>query len=485
MHATVRPVRSIRCLSDASGSAIGTPTQAVTVASPSVVQRAFVALHRTAGYVLLWEDNVQRGENVHDPAGQTPRFDVNLAFLDANGAPNGQIPGNRARISDTSRDTYGFACLVDWRAITPVWQSNDEINSDRIGVYALNLTFGGRFQAQADPNTPLIDSGNYARHQLLEHSNAQLDGVAMAWAGADSYLLRSAPDPDPLGGLGKLDLIRVNADGLPDASFGYEGMRRVHYDFGYHRLALHWANQRLIAASGFVTSTKLFLFDLTRNGDPVATFGTNGLREIAETATNEITAQVSHLGVGPTFRVLAVWGKRGAPTHTIRYGVLDEQGRFTVAARNLVTNVAGTARMAGFTSSKVRRRLIRLRPGIAWMGGNMAVFVNRFAVDGRAQAVTPAPAAYVARPPLRLTALVGDSQNATIAPRPQAPAPGGGGTSAPALAQWAQRQYGVAWQYRPSAAAPWEIRFSRLTRAGTFGFPAPVPPAPPLPATSR
>ena len=234
----------------------------------------------------------------------------------------------------------------------------------------------------------------------------------------------------------------------------------------------------MIAASSFVNSTKLFLFDLTRSADPVATFGANGLREIAETAANEISAQVSHRGVGPTFRVMAVWGKRGTPHHTLRYGVFNEQGNFTAAARDLVTNVIGTAMHGWFHFVESETPPHSIATWHRLDGGNMAVFFNRFDVDGRAQAVTPAPAPYVARPHLKLTALVGDSQNATLAPRPQAPVPSGSGTSAAALIQLAQRQYGIAWQYRPNDAAPWEIRFSRVARDGTFGFPAPVPPAP-------
>ncbi len=109
----------------------------------------------------------------------------------------------------------------------------------------------------------------------------------------------------------------------------------------------------------------------------------------------------------------------------------------------------------------------------------MAVFINRFEPNGRAQAVNPAPAAYVARPPLQLTALPGDSQNAVIAPRPQAPAPTGTGITAGEIAAWKQRQYGVAWQYRPNHNTAWGIYFSRLARDGTLVFPAPVPvPAP-------
>ena len=210
-------------------------------------------------------------------------------------------PAGARYLSDASRTTYGFGCLVNWNAITPIWQSNDELNADLIGVYALQVTLAGRFQAQVDPNTPLIDSGNYTRHELVEHADQLRTGVAMAWAGGDAFLVRTMPNYDPLGSGAQLDLMRLNADGLPDASFGYGGARRVDTDFSYRGVALHWANQRLVAASGQLTSTRLLLFDLTRNGDPVATFGANGVLEIAEAPASTINVQAAHQGVGAAF----------------------------------------------------------------------------------------------------------------------------------------------------------------------------------------
>ncbi len=473
-------------LVDGSGSPVGAPNAAVTVAEPSVVKNVFVARHPAAGYLLLWEDNVQAGENVFDPAAQTPRFDVNLLFLAANGVVDDRIPGGRSRISDAARDSFGFACLVNWNAITPIWQSSDELNADLTGVYTLQVTQAGRFQAQVDPNTPLIDSGSYTRHELAEYTEPaiglQHTGVALAWAGADLFLLRAAPDSDPLGAGARLDLMRLNADGLPDAGFGYGGARRVDSDLRYARLALHWGGQRLVAASAQLTSTRLLLFDLTRNADPVATFGNSGVLEIAERPTDAITAQVAHHGVAANFRVLAVWGRRGAPGHTghtIRFGVLNEQGAFVAAARDLVADVAGTAAHRWFHYVESETPPFAIAAWQRLVGGNMVVFINRFDLSGRAQAVTPPPAPYAARPPLQLTTLPGDSQNAVLAPRPQAPAPTGTGTTAAELLQLRQRQYGVAWQYRPNGTTGWAIYYSRRARDGTRNFPAPVPgPAP-------
>ena len=64
--------------------------------------------------------------------------------------------------------------------------------------------------------------------------------------------------------------MRLNADGLPDAGFGANGARRIDADFGYDHMALHWADTRLVVASSFSTEIKLWLSDLTRNGDPGA-----------------------------------------------------------------------------------------------------------------------------------------------------------------------------------------------------------------------
>ncbi|HEY7492084.1 MAG TPA: hypothetical protein VIH59_13365, partial [Candidatus Tectomicrobia bacterium] len=194
------------------------------------------------------------------------------------------------------------------------------------------------------------------------------------------------------------------------------------------------------------------------NGDPVNGFGVNGRQVIFEPTPPTIAAQVSHAGSGNTFRVPVAYGHFGAPTHTIRYAVLDRQGNFTVAARDLVVGVMGTALHGWFhfVESDTPARSIAVWHQDA--AGNLAIFTNRFQEDGRP---------HNNRPHIRLTTLAGDSQNAVVAPRPVTPAPAAVVTSAAAMNQSRRREYGVAWQYRPGAAAPWEIRFSRLGRDGT------------------
>ncbi len=161
----------------------------------TTLRRPFIALHPDSGYVLLWEDNS------HTPApGLGASFDVYLVFLDDTGARDARLNPGRGplRISDTPRDTAGFAALVDAQGILVTWQSNDELNSDRLGVFALRITLQGAFQAQVDPNTPLINSSRYVPHLLLEHMAMSLTGVSMAWAGGRyGFLLRGAPGAAP------------------------------------------------------------------------------------------------------------------------------------------------------------------------------------------------------------------------------------------------------------------------------------------------
>jgi subtilisin family serine protease len=455
---------------DGNGNTVGTPQRVVNVtgSAGATVRHPFVAVHPAVGYVLLWEDDSTLGESDAVPPAPVARFDVCAAFLNTAGAADDRIAGNRLQISDTARDTFGFSCLVDDRAITPLWQSNDEINSDRLGVYAVNLTFGGRFQVQEDPNTPLIASGNYVRQRLLEHDDTVMTGLGLAWAGADWYLLRQVPD-----GIGAaLELVRTNADGLQDAAFGAGGARRIDTDIGYNTPALHWAGTRLAAASSVGISLRLFVFDLTRNGGPDATFGPAGRREIDEPLAPTVAPQVASIGMGNDFRLVAAWGRFGAPNHTLRYAVLDRKGAFVVAARNLVAGVAGTARHGWFhfVASDTPARSIAVWHQ-ADAAGNTQVFTNRFRENGRA---------HDNRAHIRVdTAAAGDARNAVVAPRPVVFAPAGIGAGNAELSASRQREYGLAWQFRPNAAGPWEIRFGRLSRDGTFVFPAPAPtPAP-------
>ena len=71
-----------------------------------------------------------------------------------------------------------------------VYQSPDEINSDRMGVYALNLTENAAFEAQEDPSTPMQRSGSYVAVDMIFHIEMQLTALSAVWAGGSWYLLR-------------------------------------------------------------------------------------------------------------------------------------------------------------------------------------------------------------------------------------------------------------------------------------------------------
>lgn len=427
------------------GVAAAAPQAVVDVTAAQAVRRPRIAQHADSGYALCWEDNTQ---GTHD---------LYLAFLDDSGNPDGRISGNRLQISDTPNDISGFAAFTDGDGVLPVWQSNDEINSDALGLYALNITRGGAFQAQVDPNTPLLQNGHYVPHQLLEHDATDLTHIALAWAGGDYYHFRSATD----GVSAVAQLVRTNADGKLDSGFGVNGARRLDLAFGYYSLCLRWKDSRLLAACSDGLNTRVFLCDAAGNSIP--SFGVGGTVMFAELAVGTISVQAAMHGTGSDSRVFVAYGQRTDPgPHRIRYAVMKESGAMTgsgtVAPRDLVAQAEGTAKQGWFhlVSSDAPVHLIA-----AWhltVAGAVQVRLNRFQRTG-------APQAGVAGP-IQLTTLAGDSQNAVIAPRPilfdpTFPPP------AAAVTNSQRREYGIAWQYRPTAAAPWEIRFSRLNRNAT------------------
>ncbi|HKQ72641.1 MAG TPA: S8 family serine peptidase [Blastocatellia bacterium] len=447
----------------ADGTAAASPQAIVDVTAAQAVRRPRVALHPDSGYVLFWEDNTQ---GTHD---------LYLTFLNILANLDRPINDSRMQISDTPNDISGFSALVDSDGILPLWQSNDEVNSDALGVYALNVTRGGAFQAQADPNTPLLQNGHYVSHLLLEHDSVDLSHIALAWAGGDYYHFRSEPN----GLAANAQLVHTNADGLPDVNFGAGGARRIDFEFGYYSFCLRYRDARLIAAYSGALLTRVFLFDAT--GNPIAGFGTKGVVTLSEIAAEGISVQVAKQGTGGNSRIFVAYSLRNDPgPHRIRYTVMTESGATTgagtVAPRDLVAQASGTAKQGWFhlVSSDAPVHLIA-----AWhvkVGAAMQAQLNRFKLTG-------APQSGVAGP-IQLTTLAGDSQNAVIAPRPILfdpvfPLP------ATAATDSLRREYGVAWQYRPAAAAPWEIRFSRLNRNGTVlpstpnpgGVPNPLPTA--------
>lgn len=433
----------------ADGAGLLTPSEVLAVPAGSQIRHPLILRHPENGFVLLWEDNTQPG------TGGAGTFDVYMMLLNIAGLPDGRINGNRLRISDTPQNTAGFSCYADGQAITPVWQSNDEINSDVLGVYAVNLTKEGAFGAQVDPNTPLIQNGRYVNHLMHEQDDVNLDSVAMTWAGGEYYLLRE----EPAGPGSELRLVHTNSDGLPDTAFGPGGARTISSDLSFSGVNLYWALSNLVVCYSSVVFVNILLLD--NAGNRVNTFADNGEFSLLEIISETVPPHVGHRGSGAGFRIIAAWATPTPPQHTLRYTVLDRLGGNVVAVRNLGAAggilVDGTARRGWFhfVESDAPSRSIaawhRTDPG----PGTMAVFINRFTILGDRQHAAD----------IRLTALPGDSQNAAIAPRPvlfQPPVP----VTPLSTLNARRREYGVAWQYRPAAGANWQIRFSRLDRQG-------------------
>ena len=456
---------------DPTGRA-GAPVTATTVPAGNKMRRPRISPHPQAGYVLLWEDDTQK---YRDQANVWHnRYDVYLSFLSDAGEPDRLPPDptdpistapvarsarRLLRISDTPEDTAGHAVLVDADGVAVAWQSSDEINSDLLGVYGLSVTPLGSFRAQADPRTPMIDSGKYRNHVLLEHDLVDLGGVSMTWAGGVYYLLRRAPGD----ALEDLQVVRTNADGLPDDTYDPSGARPLAPGWFLKHHEMYWAenpdqaNHLICVSSGDSAGPDVFLLDAAGKG--VEGFGTGGWLSLGEGAATSaaVSPQLGHAAAKPESRIVVVYGV-GAPQADIRYAVLNQKGGFYVSPQKLAS-ADGTARHGWFHF--VNSEGPPPRSIAAWHredGGKSAVFANRYSIRGAKQHAAD----------IRLTdKLAGDSKNAVIAPRPVA-------------VNSDRREYGAAWQYRAGSTQPWEIRFSRLDRDGKpmDKTPGAAPPAP-------
>jgi subtilisin family serine protease len=432
---------------DAEGAPQGAEVTCLPVPGTNTVRRPAVAVHPDVGYVLTWEDDTQGNHQ-----------DVYLGFLGDDGQPDGRIPQDPRdplvrrliRVSDTPDDTAGYAGVVDATGVTLVWQSTDEINSDRRGAFAVALTRRGAFRAQADPATPLVDSGRYVGHVLLEHTHPILSSVSMVAAGGTYFLVRGAPGDF----LNELQVVRTDADSRPEPAYGPDGARALRTGISFGQVEAHWTGSRLVCVSAdHLDDVRVWLLDAA--GAPVPTFGTGGQLTIDPGGMLRlaISPQLGTVAM-PAPRIVVVFGTGFPDPDRIRYAVLDETGAFVTAPRDLVP-AGGTARHGWFHVVASELRSIA-----AWhrrTGVHPTVFVNRFAWDG-----TPQHAADV-----QVTALAGESVNPALAVRPT-------------FVNSVQREYGVVWQYRATGGQPWELRFSRLDRNGQVRAnpPAPAPPVP-------
>jgi len=421
----------------------------VTSPGANHVRRPCVALRPDSGYALTWEDDSQGAH-----------FDLYFTLLDGNAqvdarlAPEASDAMSRrlVRITDTPGDASGFAALADGNGFVLAYQSPDEINSDRMGVYALALTPAGAFDAQERPATPLLKSGRYVAANLLDVDGTSQAAVSAAWTGASYYLLRTT-----LGATAaarNVQWVRLGADGAVDTSYGVGGVQQVVSGWPILAMETLWTgNDRLVSATidifGIIT---LYLRDAL--GAPVASFGTGGAATLADTVTilQTVCPQIGFFTM-PSFRLMVGYATVQGGALQLRQQSVDSHGVRVGTAANLAA-ATGVARhnWYQFVNGEARSIAIYQRT----VGPVTQVHCRRFQVNG-----TPDGAER------DLSAAAGEGMNGVIARRP-------------VNVSSTNREYGAAWQYRAAAAAAWEIHFSRLDRQGVpmANPPAPAPPMP-------
>ncbi len=434
---------------DANAAATGAPQLVVTPGATRHLRRPSILVHPDGGYALFWEDDAQDGH-----------FDLYVTFLDATGNVDTRFAQDASdatsrrltRLSDTPGDTAGFAAHCDAEGLVVTYQSPDEINSDRLGIYALNLTRGGAFEAQEDPTTPFQKSGRYVTVNMLDHdNNVAITALSAAWTGSFYYLLRLAPD---VGLQDSLQWVRLHADGAIDTSFGVNGILQLPSPFLILSCETLWTgNDRLISAvNDAIAGITIHLHDAL--GAPVATFGAGGAAPLQDTVTihDRICPQMGFFTV-PSFHVMVGYGtKQGGNLH-LRQQRINATGVRVGTASDLAA-ADGVAAHNWYQFVNGESRSIAIYHRIS--GGNTHVHCRRFQIDG-----TPEGAERT------LSAAAGEATNGVIARRPTA-------------INSSHREYGAAWQYRANNASHWEIRFSRLDRQGAprANPPTPAPPTP-------
>ncbi|HMW23113.1 MAG TPA: hypothetical protein PKC59_06735, partial [Burkholderiaceae bacterium] len=394
-------------------------------------------LHPDGGFVLGWED-----------AGGGS-FDVYVAFLNADGTAG---PVSRLQVSDSPQPTAGFSMVVDTHGVVPVWQSDDETDSNVLGLYLLGITKQGVFAAQADPATPLLENQTYVRQTLATQPETDRVAVAMCWGGGDWYLLRHTGSTF----ISDLELVHTSADGVPDTAFGAGGARRLERAFSFEALSLAWRGNLLAASSSHGPENTVYL--ARTDGRLVDSFGRHGLLKLNEAAAAPVYGQVALQGTGASLQLLVAFGRHDpAGSHEIRWTVRNRTGAADVAPRTLA-RAAGTAKQGWchWLASETPRHLVAAWHAPAGAPPLMQVLVQRFTLAGAPQTGQPTP--------FVLTALPGEAINATIAPRPVQFQPAFP-VSAADLAASRQREFGAAWQHQ-SPGGRWEIRFSCLQRSG-------------------
>lgn len=422
----------------ADGTPIASSLSLLSLPTTTQIKMIRILVREQGGYYIIWQDTSQ------DTAG-TP--DVYMTILDQVGnviIPADASAGNRQvlRLTDTASGSKGFAAFSHSNGVTVLWQAEDEVNSDQQGVYGLNVTPQGAFAGQVDPRTPLIANGHYINQTLRSFTPQEddrfRDRVALACTGGHEYLMRLLPDPI-LPFTMAWELVQTDADSRVVSAFGFNGAQQLGQQVIYALFDLHWTGAQGFLASiimGAIQNPQLRLWNA--EGQPVTTFGTNGVVDVEDAIrpTNSITAQVTHYVIGNRLRIVGVYG---TTDDIIRYTSVDATGATVTEPRDLLTDVAGTARTGWFHSIQREARHIA-----AWQrveGAETHIFVNRFRWDGTRIGGD-----------VRVTeGLGGQSINAVLAPRPTA-------------MRANNREYGLAYQHRADDTVPWEIHFSRLSR---------------------
>lgn len=425
---------------------VGVAHRVMGVPAGNNLRRPRLVTHADTGFALFWEDNSQGGS-----------FDQYFTFLNATGNVDNRIPLDPAtnrrvvRLSDTPSNTDGLGVYADGQGFVVVYQSPDEINSDRSAVYALAITRGGAFQAQEDPSTPMLKSGNYVNVNLLDHTSRSLDALSAAWAGSVYYVLRQAPNA---GLQDRLQWLRLNADGATDTNYGVNGVREVPTEFLTTGCETLWTgNNRLISAvNDVISGISVYLHDA--QGAPVATFGTAGAVALQDRVTihDRITPQLGFY-TRPAFRAMVAYGTRQGGALRLRQQVLAANGTRVGTNRNLVA-ATGVARHNWFQFVHGEARSIVIYHRVN--GAVTRVHCRRFRVTGAA-----------AGGERNISAAAGEGINGVIARRPT-------------RINSTRREYAAVWQYRANNAVPWEIHFCRLNRNGSpmVNPPAPAPALP-------
>ena len=417
---------------DGQAAAIGAAWPLITLPAGRRVRRPRLLAHPDGGCLLAWEDDSQDGH-----------FDLYLALFDANGLVDGRleadaISGRRVlRLSDTVGDVDGYALAGDSEGFVAVYHSADEINADLTGVQALRLTRALAFEAQEDPLTPLQKSGRYVATDLLAHNSTALGALSAAWTGAAWDLLRLAPGE---GLVNRLQWLRLNADGVPDARHGVEGVRELPMPGLVLGAEMLWNgnDRRLSVVNDALTGITVHAADA--DGAPLAGFGAGGAAALHDPMPlHDRTPPQLGFFSQPAATVVVGYGCLQAGVLHLRMQRLDARGVRQGQPADLAT-ADGVAPHQWFQFVNGEGRAIAIYHRA--VGADMRVLCRRFLPGGLPDGVERS-----------LSAAAGEARNGVLARRPTA-------------VNSANREYGAVWQYRASAAAHWEIRFSRLDRLG-------------------